>query len=71
MVRGLLEVLGAVGDDARGQLPDVRPRRSNAPDQADRRRAGEDDDGTPWHFKLLVVAVVVYLVWRFYQLFFG
>lgn len=23
----------------------------------------------PWHFKLLVVATVVYLVWRFAQLF--
>ena len=25
----------------------------------------------PWHFKLLIVAAVAYLVWRFYQLFFG
>ena len=23
-----------------------------------------DDERTPWHFKLLVVGVVVYLVWR-------
>ena len=26
------------------------------------------DDKTPWHFKLLVVALVVYLVWRFADL---
>ena len=24
----------------------------------------DDDESTPWHFKLLVVGVVVYLVWR-------
>jgi hypothetical protein len=23
----------------------------------------------PWHFKLMVVALVVYLVWRFYEMF--
>ncbi len=23
----------------------------------------------PWHFKLMVVALVVYLVWRFYEIF--
>ena len=34
--------------------------------------AGEAvDEGAPWHFKLLIVAAVAYLVWRFYQLFFG
>ena len=41
-----------------------------APDQ----ETGEAQDtptGTPWHFKLLIVAAVAYLVWRFYQLFFG
>ncbi len=26
------------------------------------------DESTPWHFKLLVVMVVVYLGWRFIQL---
>ena len=34
--------------------------------------SGDDDDGedakAPWHFKLLVVLLVVYLVWRFIQL---
>lgn len=29
----------------------------------------DDDDGkAPWHFKLLVVLLVIYLVWRFIQL---
>ncbi len=23
----------------------------------------------PWHFKLMIVALVVYLVWRFYEIF--
>lgn len=27
-----------------------------------------DDESTPWHFKLLVVMVVVYLGWRVVQL---
>ncbi len=27
------------------------------------------DESTPWHFKLLVVMLVVYLGWRFLQLF--
>ncbi len=26
------------------------------------------EERAPWHFKLLVVLTVVYLVWRFYQL---
>jgi len=30
---------------------------------------GESDEGAPWHFKLLVVALVVYLGWRFVQIF--
>lgn len=34
-------------------------------------RAGDvaTEQGTPWHFKLLVVALVVYLGWRFFQIF--
>lgn len=27
------------------------------------------DEKAPWHFKLLVAATVVYLVWRFVQIF--
>jgi hypothetical protein len=26
------------------------------------------DESTPWHFKLLIVATVIYLGWRFVQL---
>lgn len=26
------------------------------------------DEGTPWHFKLLIVAVVGYLAWRLIEL---
>ncbi|CAN5677802.1 hypothetical protein BH18ACT2_BH18ACT2_19390 [soil metagenome] len=29
------------------------------------------DERAPWHFKLLVAAVVVYLIWRIYQLLAG
>jgi len=30
---------------------------------------GDDDGGkAPWHFKLLIVILAVYLTWRFYQL---
>jgi hypothetical protein len=27
------------------------------------------DERAPWHFKLMVAALVVYLVWRFAQIF--
>jgi hypothetical protein len=27
------------------------------------------EERAPWHFKLLVVALVVYLAWRFVQIF--
>jgi hypothetical protein len=28
-----------------------------------------DDEKTPWHFKLMVAALVVYLGWRFIEIF--
>ena len=28
-----------------------------------------DDEKAPWHFKLLMVLLTVYLVWRFWQIF--
>jgi hypothetical protein len=38
--------------------------------EIERRTADElEDERTPWHFKLLVVALVVYLGWRFVQIF--
>ena len=31
--------------------------------------AGDDDDGgVPWHFKLLIVLLVIYLVYRFVEI---
>jgi hypothetical protein len=30
--------------------------------------AGEKTPTAPWHFKLLLVAVVIYLTWRFVQI---
>ena len=32
------------------------------------RASAEIDETTPWHFKLLVVTLVVYLGWRFCQI---
>jgi hypothetical protein len=43
------------------------PGREPAP-RHDRGQAG-DDERAPWHFKLLVVMTVVYLTWRFVQIF--
>jgi hypothetical protein len=39
--------------------------------EAPTRRAEEaaDTENAPWHFKLLVVALVVYLGWRFIEIF--
>jgi len=38
--------------------------------EADRRRREVlEEETTPWHFKLLVVALVLYLGWRFVELF--
>lgn len=31
-------------------------------------KAERQDESTPWHFKLLVGATIVYLGWRFVQL---
>ena len=28
-----------------------------------------DDEGAPWHFKLLMVLMVLYLAWRIFDLF--
>ncbi len=30
--------------------------------------AGEDTPSVPWHFKLMLVILVIYLSWRFVQL---
>jgi hypothetical protein len=31
--------------------------------------SGTDDEKAPWHFKLMVVALVAYLGWRFVEIF--
>ena len=38
---------------------------------ADMQRAkdAKAEEKAPWHFKLLMVLLVVYLVWRFWQIF--
>jgi hypothetical protein len=41
-------------------------RRVEEPPVADGDEA--DDEKTPWHFKLLVVTLVIYLTWRFIQI---
>jgi hypothetical protein len=33
--------------------------------------ADEDDAKAPWHFKLLLVLLIIYLVYRFYEMFFS
>lgn len=39
-------------------------------DDIDERSDDEEiDESAPWHFKLLVVATVAYLGWRFVQIF--
>jgi hypothetical protein len=35
------------------------------------RDGATDDEGAPWHFKLLIVMLVVYLVYRGYEMFFA
>ena len=30
--------------------------------------AAKARERAPWHFKLMIVALVVYLVWRFYEI---
>ena len=42
------------------------------PPAADAGTEASDEGGVekvPWHFKLMIVALVVYLVWRFYEMF--
>ncbi len=41
-----------------------------APDHAGH-GSDREEEGAPWHFKLLVVMVIVYLVYRGYEMFFA
>lgn len=38
-------------------------------DAVERAKQAADDERTPWHFKVLVVALIAYLVWRVVDLF--
>jgi hypothetical protein len=42
-----------------------------APPPADDADADADDEKAPWHFKLMVVALTIYLVYRFGTMIFG
>ena len=59
------EVPDAERDAPRRDVPDLRQRRRDAGRQAEEVAS---DERAPWHFKLLVVMTVVYLVWRFFQI---
>ena len=37
-------------------------------DDADAEAGDDDDSGVPWHFKLLIVLLVIYLVYRFVEI---
>ena len=74
MVRRVLEVLDLQLDGDRRHLPDVRPPPVAAPerpvdaDTVDLHELAGEKAKVPWHFKLMVVALVIYLGWRFVQL---
>ena len=74
MVRRVLEVLDLQLAADRRHVPDVRPAggharatRSDA-DSLDLHELAGEKAKVPWHFKVMVVALVIYLGWRFVQL---
>lgn len=38
-------------------------------EERDRTASATEDERTPWHFKLLVIALIAYLTWRMVDLF--
>lgn len=52
--------------DSEGRCPSCG---SDVSEQTERTRNALAEERTPWHFKLLVVALIVYLGWRFVELF--
>jgi type VI protein secretion system component VasF len=59
------QVLDAQLDEPRRHLPAMPPRHRGA----ESRRTRLDDEKAPWHFKLMVVALVAYLGWRVVEIF--
>lgn len=51
-------------------IEDQRPKIERPVAGSDEQAADEDDAKAPWHFKLMIVLLVLYLAWRFYQLIF-
>ena len=81
MVRGLRQVLGAVSDERRtararraGALVEAPARQPITAKNLDLRKLAGGEEGeeaakAPWHFKLLMVLLALYLGWRIVQLF--
>jgi hypothetical protein len=44
-------------------------RQIESPERAEAADGTDEDVRAPWHFKLMVVALVAYLVYRFYAMF--
>jgi hypothetical protein len=57
---------GDAPDDA--AEPDDTRHGPAAVDEAGTGEEAEDDAGVPWHFKLLIALLVVYLVYRFVEI---
>jgi hypothetical protein len=49
----------------------ARPTATVTPKDLDLKELAGDDATAPWHFKLLIVLVVLYFVWRIVDLIFG
>jgi hypothetical protein len=69
---------GAMNEDGTcpscGRVVEVQVRQPITAKNIDLRKlaagdSGEDTAKAPWHFKLLMVLLVLYLTWRFVQLF--
>ena len=50
-----------IGDERRRHVPDVRRRAGRRAPSNGPASGAADDEKAPWHFKLLVVVLVVYL----------
>jgi hypothetical protein len=60
--------LAPVAERAPADATEVAPSNPITAENIDLRALAGEDAKAPWHFKLLVAAVVLYLVWRVVQL---